>query len=136
MALGLGKKSAERLGVKLSDINRVADMAYIASEYRSFRDNQEKIEHYFPATARWITSCYNHPTNEDEIAMEMFSELLEGHGVESIRCEGEHVDNYYFDTVFTYVNMGDTYDMTVVYDTANRRFMATSWGDLVESKGY
>jgi hypothetical protein len=136
MALGLGKVSAKILGVKLSDINRIADLADKASDYWSFRDNQEKIEKHYPTTTHWVTTCYNHPTNQDEIAMEMFNELLDGFGVEAIRSEGEHVDNYHFDIVATYVNMGDTYNTTVVYDTIDKRFMVTSWGDFVEYMGY
>jgi len=31
-----------------------------------------------------------------------------------------------------YVNMGDTYDTTLIYDYKTNRFVVSSWGDIVE----
>lgn len=67
-------------------------------------------------------------------AMKAINGLLDGHGVEAIRGD-YHVDNYHFDIVATYVNMGDTYVGTVLYETETGRFLLTTYGDWVESKG-
>ena len=134
MALGLEKKAAERLGVSISDINRVADLSEKASTYWDFRDNQELIEQHFPKTAHWLTSCFNHPTEIEEIQLEMFNELIDGCGVESIRIEDEWIDNYHMDIVASYVNTGDTYSTTVLLDHDTDRFMVTSWGDFYENR--
>ena len=58
--------------------------------------------------------------------------LLEGYGVEIIN--GEYVDNYYREINLLYVNLGDTYIPTVLYDTFLNRFFICSWGDYIESK--
>lgn len=128
MALGIGKKSAERLGIKLSDIERVKRL--LPSGYYDWQENREAFEKAFPKTSNWIFQCHNFP-NEIDLIMEMFNELLDGFGVEAIRDENE-CDRYYGDIVGLYVNMGDTYNTTVVYDTINDRFITTSWGDFVE----
>jgi hypothetical protein len=59
--------------------------------------------------------------------------LLEGYGVEPIR--GDWVDNYYGDIVALYVNTGDTYNPTILYDVNAGKFLVTSWGDWVERYG-
>ena len=57
--------------------------------------------------------------------------LLGGSGVEAI--QGEWVDRYFQDIQLLYVNMGGTYDTTLLFDTVNGKFIAGSWGDFVES---
>ena len=61
------------------------------------------------------------------------NDALQGHGIESI--EGTWHDRYYQNIVALYVNMGDTYNGTILYDTTKNRFYATSWGDWVERNG-
>jgi hypothetical protein len=58
------------------------------------------------------------------------SKMMDGFGVEYIRSSN--------DTVRTpdgldYVNMGDTYDLTLVYDHNKGKYVVTSWGDIVEA---
>ena len=57
---------------------------------------------------------------------------LKGYGVEPIKKEGAYVDKYYYDIVGLYVNMGDTYVKTIVFDTQDREFSIQSWGDFFE----
>jgi hypothetical protein len=65
--------------------------------------------------------------------MEQANEALGGHGVEAIRGEEHHVDNYHFDIIATYVNFGDTYVTTLLYDTEAHTFYLTSYGDWLEA---
>jgi hypothetical protein len=65
-------------------------------------------------------------------AMDFANEVIDGNGVEGVKGEGAHVDNYWRDTILLYVNMGDTYDTTVMYDTENEEFLIGSYGDFVE----
>jgi hypothetical protein len=65
-------------------------------------------------------------------ALEFANEALGGHGVEAIQGDGTHIDNYWRDTVLVYVNLGDTYDTTILYDTENEEFSIGSWGDFME----
>ncbi len=67
-----------------------------------------------------------------EEVMQAANRLMEGHGVEAIRIEGAHVDNFYGDVVATYVNMGDTYNLTIVHDSASNSFHLTTYGDWLE----
>jgi len=83
----------------------------------------------FQSVARWVNSCYNMPSDV-ELKMEACNEVLSGYGVEAIR--GKWRSSYHGDIVFTYVNMGDTYDQTVVFDCVKHEFHLTSWGDAVE----
>jgi hypothetical protein len=49
--------------------------------------------------------------------------VMNGHGVERISGVGGGL---------MYVNMGDTYDTTLIYDYKTNRFVVSSWGDIVE----
>lgn len=71
-----------------------------------------------------------HTNKRAEKALEEVDKLINGHGVEAI--EGDYVDSYHQNIVATYVNMGDTYNTTVLYETATGRFFITTWGDWVE----
>jgi hypothetical protein len=72
--------------------------------------------------------AHNHRTTDR--ALDEINELLHGYGVESIR-DNEY-DRYYGDIGLLYVNMGDTYAPTIIYDTRQERFLVASWGDIVE----
>lgn len=66
-------------------------------------------------------------------ALEAVNSAIDGHGVEGIQAEdGYKVDDYWRDTILLYVNMGDTYDTTICYDTEGEEFFVGSWGDFVE----
>jgi hypothetical protein len=65
--------------------------------------------------------------------MSLVNEHVGGSGVEAIRIEGAHVDNYHFDIVATYVNTGDTYNLTLVHDSENNSFHLTSYGDWLQA---
>jgi hypothetical protein len=54
-------------------------------------------------------------------------------GTEPIRDPDKGLDNYWGDTVALYVNTGDTYNTTVVYDVERDLFYVTSWGDWLEA---
>ena len=58
------------------------------------------------------------------------SRMMDGFGVEYIASA--------HDTLRTpdgldFVNMGDTYDLTLIYDHGKGRFVVSSWGDIVEA---
>ena len=68
-------------------------------------------------------------------AMDMADILLDGSGVEAIRGddrEGTPYGYFWQDTVALYVNMGDTYSTTLVYDVGMDRIEVGSWGGWVE----
>lgn len=58
-----------------------------------------------------------------------FNRALDAHGVEAIsRADGRWVDRYFGDTKLLYVNMGDPYIATVIYNVARRAFAIRPWG--------
>jgi hypothetical protein len=74
------------------------------------------------AAARWDRQCYHRP-GRVALTMEAANELLGGYGVEAVESADGGV-------LFTYVNMGDTYTLTLVRHAG--RYLVASWGDLVE----
>jgi hypothetical protein len=66
-------------------------------------------------------------------ALEYANEILHAHGVEAIRGGGGE-GGYYGSIVALYVNMGDTYAGTLLYDVDKERFYITSWGNWVEAE--
>ncbi|MGK2884364.1 MAG: hypothetical protein ACSLE8_06245 [Rhodococcus sp. (in: high G+C Gram-positive bacteria)] len=79
----------------------------------------------FPSVAQWIALCWHRPS-DIELKMAAIDEILEGHGVEAVF--GDDVE--WPDMV--YVNMGDTYADTVVYDYIDAKYRVTSWGAWIE----
>ena len=64
-------------------------------------------------------------------ALDEINKILKGYGVEAIR--DNDWASYFCDIGLLYVNLGDTYIPTVVYDTRKKRFIITSWGNIIES---
>lgn len=86
----------------------------------------------FQSVRDWSRQCYNEPRYQEKV-MRALNELLGGFGVESI--EGEYVDSFYRNSIATYVNMGDSYDTTILYDTRSHEYILISYGDFIESEG-
>lgn len=63
--------------------------------------------------------------------LETADHILEGFGVEYIRSEED--DQHGAHGAY-YVNMGDTYNPTILLDLDRARVWATSWGDWVEAE--
>lgn len=99
------------------------------SQVRKLIKGQVDLES-FDSVKRRIAECYHRPDDTD-LTLTAINEVLEGYGVEAIR--GSWEGGYYGDVAAVYVNMGDTYDQTVVYDTRKGEYKVTSWGDWVES---
>ncbi len=59
--------------------------------------------------------------------------LFEGHGIEALRSETEW-DNYWGDTVATYINMGDLYIATFIYDRFLGKIVVGDLGWFLESR--
>lgn len=108
-------------GIKLILAKKIVNNEMDSDELELFESNQH-----------WIKHCFNRP-NDNELSMNALNELLEGHGIEAIRNENAYVNRYYSDCIGTYVNMGDTYINTIVYDTESNEYILTSWGDFYES---
>jgi len=68
-----------------------------------------------------------------DAALENANKRIKGFGVESVRGR-LWVSHYFQDINLLYVNKGDTYAPTIVYDTLKDIwYVGTSWGDIVGS---
>ena len=63
-----------------------------------------------------------------EKAMREADKILGGYGVEAVFEEGEYDGN----PAMTYINTGDTYNATLVYDVDEDELYVSTWGDWVE----
>jgi len=117
----LRKAFPEIDGIKLILIKRIINKEIESNELELFDSN-----------AKWIMQCYNRP-NDTELSMNALNELIEGFGTEAIKNENAYVNKYYSDCIGIYVNMGDSYAMTIIYDTNENEFLITSWGDFIEA---
>ena len=84
----------------------------------------------YPGVAAWVGQCFN-PPRRCELVMAAVNEEIGGFGVEAIR--GRFVDSFFQDIQAEYVNLGDTYDMTILRDNETGNYRLTSWGDWVEA---
>lgn len=65
----------------------------------------------------------------------VLNELIDGHGIEAIQVSSElYQDRYYGNCIGEYVNLGDTYELTIVWNTIDHEFEFISWGDYFEQK--
>jgi hypothetical protein len=64
--------------------------------------------------------------------MKFINDLIDGFGVERIKSDYYQVDNYWYYTIALFVNKGDTYDETIVFNTEDNEFSNESWGSWYE----
>lgn len=122
------KNIREYLQVKKGKSKRILDLIKEDSAYMN--DSCPALK--YRSVQNWMSQCFNRP-NDHELILCAINQILEGHGVECIRDENVYVSRYYGDVIAEYINMGDTYLMTIVYDTAREKFLICSWGDFYES---
>ena len=80
------------------------------------------------ANARLIRSAMDAGQSVQKV-LRLADKIMDAHGVEYIQS-GE--DTVYDKDGLDYVNMGDTYDTTLIFDHRKGRFIVSSWGDIVE----
>lgn len=95
------------------------------TELRNILTGRTDPESY-PAVKDWLEKCRHRPRYID-LQMAALNAALEGHGVESLQKDGT------FGTPeMQYVNMGDTYNTTIIWDDGRQAWFVESWGDWVE----
>ena len=117
------KKEKNNLNEIRNSIRKIIQESY---EEQAWKDMDFIIKNKWNSTAKSVSG------DQIDEWMKYANKELHGYGIEPIRKEGAYVDKYYYDIVGLYVNMGDTYDKTIVFDTENRQFLITSYGDFVE----
>jgi hypothetical protein len=64
-------------------------------------------------------------------ALKILDVLLDGFGVEYIASSNDTCFDYYG---IEYINTGDTYSTTILYDRDKDKMFLCSWGDIVENR--
>ncbi len=83
--------------------------------------------------AKAIRDAMDDPNRGPDDVLDLVNTLTNAHGIEAIRGD-MWVNSYYGDIVGLYVNMGDTYAATIVYDTPADRWYLTDYGTWVEKR--
>lgn len=113
------RRLIERLGIPEADAKQMVSLIRQATDSGS----AEYWRRRYPG---------RHIITSDEV-LQLANHLLDGFGVEPIRCEyGCRVDAYYQEIVLLYVNMGDTYATTLCYDTRMEEFFLGDWGTWLQ----
>lgn len=105
------RRTPEKLGFtdEARELRRLMTGQFFRSEYPDYPSHLSKLR----------------------VALEEINTLIGGAGVEYV--SGDPDDwNAGLGKGYYYVNQGDTYHMTIVYDERAGRFLATSWGDHQE----
>jgi hypothetical protein len=79
----------------------------------------------FPEANKWFSSCYHQPKRLDRI-LACINEVMGGFGVEAIWGS----DAYW--PAADYINTGDTYSATLLFNRESGAFQLTTWGDFFE----
>lgn len=108
-------------------------------DYRENTPGQYWLKYvYWESIRRWVRQKYNalretqqfsgaHPSHAASEALRLASAHFEiGHGSEGF-CDdvGRHG--------YSYINTGDPYETTVLFDSESERFSVGNWGDIVEN---
>jgi len=111
-------------------VNRISEIKGIDKESAKLvraimqeksRENLENLpiyEKYYQNTGKFMYNCHS----MRELRIFLIDLVLNGFGVESAQDNNGHY--------LEWVNLGDTYDLTVCY--YQNRFIVSSWGDIVE----
>ncbi len=100
-------------------------------------DDPEKLEELVekvPGTKQHVrqlfTSPYGYPAWRVTVALHAIDQLVEGFGVEPLGPVDMRSGPPY-----EYINFGDTYATTLIYDRDKDQLFIGSWGDVVEAEG-
>lgn len=97
----------------------------VAKQIRALMDGSHKL------TPEELENLPNRG-HEVELIMERIAQLIPNNfGVECLRDEN-HWDRYYTDNRIMYINMGDTYIETILFDTKHNKYIVSCWGDYIE----
>lgn len=96
---------------------------------------KEDLSKEFPNVSQEIISIIENDYSVFSDAynvLEKINTIIDGYGVEPLYEDETYVNRYWQNTIALYVNMSDTYIMTILYNTEDEVFECTSWGDFYE----
>lgn len=75
-----------------------------------------------------LRDCYHEPDYHHKL-MTALNEILTGHGIETIKL----TENWASPPDYEYINQGDQYTPTIMYDCQTGDFFVSSWEDVFET---
>ncbi len=97
-----------------------------AKELRELLKGERKPKDY-KSVQQLERQCFSRP-NHTYCLMTACNEIMEGFGLEAISKDGY--------AVYEYVNLGETYQTTLIRHIPSGRYIVGSWGDIVEKGEY
>lgn len=77
----------------------------------------------------WVRQCYNQPRYVDKLLLAI-NEEIEGCGVEAV-FDNDFQEGQW--PIMEYINHGDAYTPTILYDHVDKEFIVASWADWYET---
>jgi hypothetical protein len=119
-----------------ADFRLSPDEAKLIRKIAAAADDGEELKKVVdarvPATSSYVRSLYSDPYRSrlwrTTVALHAMNEVMGTHGVESLGPprSGDYAPPY------EYLNTGDSYGATLVYDRNGDRLFISSWGDIAE----
>jgi hypothetical protein len=122
-------------GLRAPSVKRLVDALKITPEKAMIARGliqgivRTKDEKLFPKSNKLFNRCH-HPMWRLDRILECLNELLEMHGVEYVSNGEQQMDGSHI--VAEYLNSGDTYSMTLLFNHRSGAFSLTTLGDFVE----
>lgn len=85
----------------------------------------------FDAVSKWVSQCHNTP-RDCELIHEALNALLGTCGVESMEIGGKWIDPFFRYINFLYMNNGQSYDNTIIFDCDTWKYFIGTTGDITE----
>lgn len=83
-----------------------------------------------PAGQRRLAECH-HPPGSVDLRLTVINDIIGGHGVEYISHRDDGMRDVYG---IEYVNLGDTYITTILYDHKLDSFRCSDYGSIIERR--
>jgi hypothetical protein len=119
-----------------ADFKIGSDEAKLIRSIAAAADDGERlktlVDAKVPGTSSYVRSMHSDPYRSrlwrTTVALHAMNEVMGTHGVEGLgpRRGGDYAPRY------EYLNAGDTYAATLIYDRDGDRLFVGTWGDLVE----
>lgn len=116
------------------DPEQVKTIRTLASLRDTRYDLRDFIAAKLPETFRYAESCrtdaFDSTMWRTTMVLHGINETMGAYGVEGLGPMGSRLDG--FAPPFEYINMGDTYAATLLYNREQDRLFIGCWGDVVE----
>ena len=94
---------------------------------------QKRFPHLTAEEVKNFRKTLENYENRPERCLKKIDKILEGCGVEY--TQEAVIESYHEFNGIEYVNMGDSYITTLIYDHRLMRYYISSWGDYIEWRG-